>query len=88
MSVRSALCAERRDIVSGSDAAHIRGMTAPAKPSASKPRHSAAKAGSLYRGVRLQPTNGRSRFTLDRIKQAVEAAVVKHADALAGKTKA
>jgi hypothetical protein len=43
------------------------------------------KAGRLYRGVKLQPTSGRTRFSLDQIRKAVEAAVVKNADALAGK---
>jgi hypothetical protein len=63
------------------------GMTA-AKPSAPKAGHRPANVGSTYRGVRVQPTDGQSRFTLDQIKRAVEAAVVKNADALAGRTKA
>ncbi len=43
------------------------------------------KAGATYRGVKVQATRGRTRFTLDQIKKAVEAAVVKNADALARK---
>jgi hypothetical protein len=63
-------------------------MTAAAKSTAPKIVRPAAKVGSTYRGVRLQATYGRSRFTLDQIKKAVEAALVKNADALAGRTKA
>jgi hypothetical protein len=44
------------------------------------------KAGGHYRGVKLQATGGRTRFSLDQIRKAVEAAVVKNADALAGKS--
>lgn len=44
------------------------------------------KAGALYRGVRLQPTGGRTRFSIDQIRRAVEAAVEKNADALASRT--
>jgi hypothetical protein len=62
-------------------------MTA-AKSSAPKTGHRNTKIGSTYRGVRVQSTDGQSRFTLDQIKQAVEAAVVKNADALARRTKA
>jgi hypothetical protein len=40
-------------------------------------------AGAIYRGVRIQPTGGRTRFSIDQIRQAVEAAVEKNADALA-----
>jgi hypothetical protein len=63
------------------------GMTA-AKPSTPKTGHRTANLGSTYRGVRVQVTEGRSRFTLDQIKRAVETAVVKNANALAGKAKA
>jgi hypothetical protein len=62
-------------------------MTA-TKPSMPNTGHRAAKVGSTYRGVRVQATDGQSRFTLDQIKRAVEAAVVKNADALARSTKA
>jgi hypothetical protein len=47
----------------------------------------AEKAGATYRGVRLQATVGQSRFTFDQIKNAVETALEKTADALAGRTK-
>jgi hypothetical protein len=60
------------------------GMTA-AESSTSKTGHRAAKVGATYRGVRVQVTDGQSRFTLDQIKRAVETAVVKNANALAGK---
>jgi hypothetical protein len=63
-------------------------MTATAKSSAPKAGHRSGKVGSTYRGVRLQATDGRSRFTLDQIKKAVESALLKNADALAGRTKA
>lgn len=63
------------------------GMTA-AKSPTPKTGHRTAKVGSTYRGVRVQATDGQSRFTLDQIKRAVEAAVVKNADALARRTKA
>lgn len=56
-----------------------------AKPKPSKASHGEAGAGATYRGIRLQATGGGTRFTLDQIKQAVEAAVVKNADALARK---
>jgi hypothetical protein len=55
-----------------------------AKPSTSKAGHRTAKVGLTYRGVRVQERDGRSRFTLDQIKRAVETAVVKNANALAG----
>ena len=64
------------------------GMKDLAKSSALKTGHQSGKVGSTYRGVHLQATGGRSRFTLDQIKNAVEAAVVKNANALAGKAKA
>lgn len=43
-----------------------------------------AKTPRVYRGVQLQTTSGRTRFSLAQIKKAVEAAVAKNADALAG----
>ena len=63
------------------------GMTA-ARPTPPKTGHRTAKIGSTYRGVPVQATDGRSRFTLDQIRQAVETAVMKNANALAGRTKA
>jgi len=44
-----------------------------------------AKKGMVYRGVHVQVPAGRSRFTLNQLKRAVEAAIVKNADALSGK---
>jgi len=43
-------------------------------------------AGAIYRGVRLQPTGGRTRFSIDQIRRAVKAAVEKNADTLARRT--
>jgi len=63
-------------------------MTAAAKSSAPKTDRRTANVRSIYRGVRVQATNGRSRFTLDQIKEAVEAAVAKNAGALADRPKA
>jgi hypothetical protein len=54
-----------------------------AKPKPTRMKPGPVKSGATYRGVRLQATSGRSRFTLEQIEQAVEAAVVKNADALA-----
>jgi hypothetical protein len=45
-----------------------------------------AKAGATYRGVRLQPAGGQTRFSIDQIRRAVAAAVEKNADALARET--
>jgi hypothetical protein len=42
----------------------------------------AVRAGGTYRGVRLQDTGGETRFTLEQIRRAVEAAVAKNADAI------
>ena len=42
-----------------------------------------APAIKTYRGVRLQKTSGQGRFSLKKIRDAVEAAVAKNADALA-----
>jgi hypothetical protein len=38
-----------------------------------------------YRGVQIQNTSGRSRFSVDQIRKAVEAALMKNADAIAGR---
>jgi hypothetical protein len=62
-------------------------MRVAAKSPALKTGQLTAKVGSTCRGVRVQSTDGKSRFTLDQIKQAVEAAVVKNADALASRAK-
>jgi hypothetical protein len=59
-------------------------MVAP-NPKAAKHGPRTPKAGGQYRGVKLQATGGRSRFSLDQIRKAVDAAVGKHADALSGK---
>jgi hypothetical protein len=64
--------------------AHI-GAMSPSKTKLAKTGRSSVKAGATYRGVKVQATRGRTRFTLDQIKKAVEAAVVKNADALARK---
>lgn len=61
-------------------------MIARTKPASPKTGGRPAKTTRTYRGVRLQVTVGRSRFSIQQIKQAVEAAVVKNADALAGRT--
>ncbi len=62
-------------------------MVAIARLSAPKPGRPSNKTIAKYRGVRLQATSGPSRFTFDRIKNAVEAALEKNAHALAGRTK-
>lgn len=43
-----------------------------------------APAIKTYRGVKLQKTSGQGRFSLTKIREAVEAAVAKNAKALAG----
>ena len=53
-------------------------MTKPAKKRDASPR-----AARTYRGVMLQKTTGQGRFSLQKIREAVEAAVAKNADALA-----
>lgn len=60
-----------------------------AKQPASKPRRPTPELGPMYRGIHLQPYVGPrpSRFTREQIEQAVDAAILKNADALAGKTK-
>ena len=63
-------------------------MASVPKSSAPKTGNRTVKGGATYRGVRLQKTEGRSRFTPEQIKHAVEAAVSKNADALAGRIKA
>ncbi|MEA2744861.1 MAG: hypothetical protein QOF90_3192 [Acetobacteraceae bacterium] len=55
------------------------------KPTRSKPAQIPETTGEMYRGIRLQPFSGRSQFTRDQIKQAVEAAIAKNAQALARK---
>ena len=56
----------------------------PSKTKPAKPGRSLVKTGATtYRGVKVQLTPGHTRFTLEQIKKAVEAAVVKNADALA-----
>jgi hypothetical protein len=55
------------------------------RPKPTKPART-AKPAATYRGVRLQQTAGRTRFSTEQIRQAVEAAVAKHADALARRT--
>ena len=57
----------------------------PSKTKPAKRGRSLVKTGATYRGVKVQATPGRTRFTLEQIKKAVEAAVVKNADALARK---
>jgi hypothetical protein len=57
-------------------------MSTSARKPAKRPR-AATKVGALYRGVRLQATPGRGRFSIDQIKRAVAAAVEKNAEALA-----
>ncbi len=56
-----------------------------AKHKTSKVMPRPAKTGVLYRGVHVQTPAGRSRFTLSQLKRAIEAAIVKNADALSGK---
>lgn len=58
-----------------------------AKQPAPKTRRPTAEVGAMYRGIRLQPYDGPSHFTREQIIQAVEAAILKNADAIAGKTK-
>ena len=64
---------------------HIVRMSLAASRSAKKSLRPASAA-PLYRGVRLQKTAGRSKFTLAQIRKAVETAVSKNADALAGRS--
>jgi hypothetical protein len=60
-----------------------------AKQTTPKTRRPTPELGPMYRGIRLQPYVGPrpSRFTREQIEQAVDAAILKNADALAGKTK-
>lgn len=39
------------------------------------------KAGATYRGVQIQPTPGRSRFSAEQIRKAVQEAIEKNPDA-------
>jgi hypothetical protein len=64
--------------------AHIAVMTATAKSRPPKTRRRPANPGPTYRGVRIQSMQVGSRFTSDQIRQAVDAALAKNADALAG----
>jgi hypothetical protein len=47
-------------------------------------RASPSRTNRVYRGVQLQKTSGRTRFSLAQIKKAVETAVAKNVDALTG----
>ncbi len=47
-------------------------------------RSSPPKTPRTYRGVKLQVTAGRTQFSLAQIRKAVETAVAKNADVLAG----
>jgi hypothetical protein len=62
-------------------------MKAPAKSSASKTRRRTAEPAATYRGIVIQPTPGPTRFTREQLKNAVEKAIAKNADFLAGGTK-
>ena len=56
------------------------------KPQAAPAQPRAAKSSAIYRGVRIQSTGGKGRFSVDQIRRAVAAAIEKNADALAGGT--
>ena len=60
-----------------------------AKQPARKPRQPTQEVGPMYRGIRLHPYVGPepTRFTREQIIEAVEAAILKHADAIAAKAK-
>jgi hypothetical protein len=60
-------------------------MSSP-KPQPPNSGRRATRVGATYRGVRVQATGGQARFSIDQIKRAVEAAIEKNADALAGGT--
>jgi hypothetical protein len=62
-------------------------MKAPAKSSASKTGRRATEPVATYRGIVIQPTPGPTRFTREQLKKAVETAIAKNADFLAGRTK-
>jgi len=63
------------------------GMTRVTKSSASKAGGRTAKTGPMYRGVRIQPTPGPTRFTREQLDKAIDAAIVKNPDAFASGTK-
>lgn len=54
-----------------------------------KPRQLIPEVGVMYRGIRLHPYDGPgpSRFTREQVKEAIKAAFLKHADAIASETK-
>ena len=54
------------------------------KPKITKARTS-PKGGAMYRGIRLQPMATGSQFTSEQVRRAVESALAKHANDLAGK---
>jgi hypothetical protein len=56
------------------------------KSQASKSGRRPAGASTTYRGLRVQATGGQTRFSIDQIRRAVEVAIEKNADALAGRT--
>jgi hypothetical protein len=57
----------------------------PGTPARASKRRSGAAPGALYRGVRVQRTGGRSRFSIAQIKKAIKAAIEKDANAFAGR---
>ncbi len=62
-------------------------MPTAGKPPPPKSERPPVVARSIYRGVPLQATKGRSRFTTRQITRAVLAAVLKNADAITGPSK-
>jgi hypothetical protein len=60
-------------------------MGSPSPPAPSRGRRS-TRVGGTYRSVRVQATGGQARFSIDQIKRAMEAAIEKNADAIAGRT--
>jgi hypothetical protein len=70
----------RPSVENFSPEAHIWDMTT----SKTIKRPGPSRKTSTYRGVKLQATTGATRFSLAQIKNAVEIAVAKNADALAG----
>ncbi len=63
-------------------------MATVAKSSARKIVKPSSKAGDTYHGVRVPDMSGGSQFTREQVVKAVNAAIAKHADALAGRHKA
>lgn len=55
----------------------------PPMSTAAKDKPVARPKARIYRGIKLQRTYGKSRFTAEEIRKAVTAAVAKNADALA-----